>query len=104
MKKILYSIPAVMVCMIYALLIALAGGIDGLQPIAYLYISLPILAAVLLRRGKWWGCFFGVVMGAVMLYQGMTAQPQLFVGFVIGLILIAYYLAMGLVCAASGKK
>ena len=34
----------------------------------------------------------------------MTAQPQMMVAFVSGLILAAYYAAMGLVCAASHKK
>ena len=67
-------------------------------------ILLPIAAGVLLRKGKWWGCFFGIAMGGLMIYSGMTAQPQLFVGFVIGLILAAYYAAMGLFCAADLGK
>ncbi len=104
MKKFLYIMPAVLICMLYALLAALAGGIGGFQPIAFVYILLPIAAGVLLRKGKWWGCFFGIAMGGLMIYSGMTAQPQLFVGFVIGLILAAYYAAMGLVCAADRGK
>ena len=104
MKKFLYVMPAVLICMLYALLTVLAGGIRGFQPIALLYIGFPVLAAVFLRKGKWWGCLFGISMGAVMLCSGMTAQPQVFAGFVAGLILAAYYAAMGLVCAASNKK
>ena len=38
MKKFLYIMPAVLICMLYALLIALAGGIGGFQPIAFAYI------------------------------------------------------------------
>ena len=104
MKKFLYIMPAVLICMLYALLTALAGGISGFQPIAFVYIILPILAGFLLRKGKWWGCLFGMTMGALLIYNGMTAQPQVFAGFVAGLILAAYYAAMGLVCAASQKK
>ena len=104
MKKFLYVMPAVLICMLYALLTVLAGGIGGFQPIALLYIGFPVLAAVFLRKGKWWGCLFGIGMGAVLVYSGMTAQPQVFVGFVAGLVLIGYYAAMGLVCAASHKK
>ena len=104
MKKFLYIMPAVLICMLYALLTALAGGISGFQPIAFVYIILPILAGVLLRKGNWWGCLFGMTMGALLIYNGMTAQPQVFAGFVAGLILAAYYAAMGLVCAASQKK
>ncbi len=104
MKKFLYVMPAVLICMLYALLAALAGGIGGFQPVAYLYILLPIAAGVLLRKGKWWGCLFGIAMGALLVYNGMTAEPQVFAVFVAGLILAAYYTAMGLVCAASRKK
>ena len=104
MKKFLYILPAVLICMLYALLTALAGGISGFQPIAFVYIILPILAGVLLRKGKWWGCLFGMTMGALLIYNGMISEPQVFAGFVAGLILAAYYAAMGLVCAASKKK
>ena len=104
MKKFLYIMPAVLICMLYALLAALAGGISGFQPIAFAYITLPILAGVILRKGKWWGCFFGIAMGALLIYNGMTAEPQIFAGFVAGLVLVAYYIAMGLISAASQKK
>ena len=79
------------------------NGIGGFQPIAFAYIIFPILAGVFLRKGKWWGCFFGIAMGVLLIYNGMTAQPQIMVGFVAGLILTAYYIAMGLTCVASQK-
>ena len=104
MKKFLYIMPAVLVCMLYALLATLTGGISGFQPIAFAYIILPILAGILLRKNKWWGCLFGMAMGALLTYNGMTAEPQIIIGFVAGLILAAYYAAMGLICAASQKK
>ena len=103
MKKFLYIMPAVLICMLYALLAALAGGISGFQPIAFAYMGLPVLAGFFLRKGKWWGSFFGITVGALLIYNGMTAQPQMMVGFVAGLILAAYYIAMGLACAASQK-
>ena len=104
MKKFLYIMPAVLICMLYALLATLAGGIGGFRPIAFLYISLPILAGIFLRKGKWWGCLFGIAMGAMLVYNGMTAQPQMMAGFIAGLVLAAYYIAMGLTCAASQRK
>ena len=104
MKKFLYIMPAVLICMLYTMLVILAGGVSGFQPIAVAYILLPIGAGVLLRKGKWWGCLLGIAMGGMLIYNGMTAQPQLFVGFVIGLILAAYYAAMGLACVAGQKK
>ena len=104
MKKFLYIMPAVLICMLYALLTALAGGVSGFQPIAFVYILLPIAAGVLLRKEKWWGCVFGVAMGALLIYNGMTAQPKLMVGFAAGMILVGYYAVMGIVCAADNKN
>ena len=100
MKKFLYIMPAVLISMMYALLAALAGGISGFQPIAFVYILCPILAGLLLRKGKWWGCLLGIAMGGILLYNGRNMMTA----FVIGLVLVAYYAAMGLVCAASRKK
>jgi len=104
MKKFLYIMPAVLILMLYTLLTALAGGVAGFQPIAFAYISLPLIAGILLRKDKWWGCLFGIAMGGILLYNGMTANPQMMIAFVIGLVLVAYYAAMGLICAAAQKK
>ena len=100
MKQFLYVMPAVLICMLYALLAALAGGISGFQPIAFVYIALPLLAGLLLRKGNWWGCLFGIAMGGILLYTGRTVM----IAFIAGLVLVAYYIAMGLVCAASPKE
>ena len=98
MKKFLYIMPAVLICMLYGLLAALAGGFGGFQPIAIVNICLPIAAGILLRKNKWWGCLFGVAMGAVLIFTGMTAAR------IAGTVLAVYYIVMGIVCAASNKK
>lgn len=100
MKKYLYIMPTVLILMLYALLAALAGGVSGFQPIAFAYIILPILAGVFLRKDKWWGCFFGIAMGGLLLWSGR----DMMVAFIAGLVLAVYYIVMGLVCAASLKK
>ena len=100
MKKYLYIMPTVLILMLYALLAALAGGVSGFQPIAFAYIILPILAGVFLRKDKWWGCFFGIAMGGLLLWSGRNMM----VAFIAGLVLAVYYIVMGLVCAASLKK
>ena len=98
MKKFLYIMPAVLICMLYALLAALAGGFGGFQSIAIVNICLPIAAGILLRKNKWWGCLFGAAMGAVLIFTGMTAAR------IAGTVLAVYYIVMGIVCAASNKK
>ena len=104
MKRFLYIMPAVLILMLYALLTVLAGGISGFQPIAFLYILLPVLAGIFLRKDRWWGCLFGMAMGAVLLYNSMTAQPRLAAGIAGGAVLAGYYAVMGLVCGVSRKK
>ena len=49
MRRFLYILPAVLICMVYAILTILAGGISGYQPIVLVYIGFPILAAIFLR-------------------------------------------------------
>ena len=98
MKKFLYIMPAVLILMLYALLAALAGGVSGFQPVAYLYMILPIAAGILLRKGKWWGCLFGAAMGTMLFFTGMT------VARIAGIVLAVYYIAMGIVCVVSNKK
>ena len=105
MKKYLYIMPAVLICMLYGLLAALAGGIGGFQPIAFVYILLPILSGIFLRKGKWWGCLFGMAMGGILLYMGSQTNGQhIDMERPMGIGFLVYYAAMGLVCAASQKK
>jgi len=105
MKKFLYIMPAVLILMLYTLLTALAGSVAGFQPIAFAYIGLPLIAGILLRKDKWWGCLFGMAMGAVLLYMGSQASGQVIdIERPMGIGFLVYYAAMGLVCAAVKKN
>ena len=104
MRKFLYIMPAVLICMLYGLLATLAGGIGGFQPIAFAYILLPVLVGILLRKEKWWGCLFGMTMGGILLYMGSQANGQVIdIERPMGIGFLVYYAAMGLVCAISKK-
>lgn len=99
MRRFLYMMPAILVCMLYALLAILVGGIGGFQPIVLVYIGFPILAAVFLRKGKWWGCLFGIAMGAVLFYMSNQYNGQTIdIERPMGIIFIIYYFVMGLLC------
>ena len=105
MRKFLYIMPAVLVCMLYTLLATLAGGISGFQPIAFIYVIFPLVSGILLRKGKWWGALFGIAMGAVLLYMGSQANGQpIDIECPMGIGFLVYYALMGLICAASQKK
>ena len=103
MRKFLYILPAVLICMVYAILTILAGGISGYQPIVLVYIGCPILAGIFLWKGTWWGCLFGIAMGAVLLYMGSQYTGQVIdIEKPLGTAFLIYYAVMGLLC--SKKK
>ena len=105
MKSFLYIMPAVLICMLYALLAALAGGISGFQPIAFAYILLPIGAGILLRKGKWWGCLFGIAMGALLIYMGGQHNGQVMdIECPMGIAFLVYYAVMGFLCWHTRKN
>lgn len=104
MKKFLYIMPAILICMLYLLLAALAGGFSGFQSIAFIYIIFPVVSGILLRRGKWWGGLFGVAMGSVLIYNSMTTDTGMKAALMIGIVLAVYYAVMSLVCATDNKK
>ncbi len=99
MKKILYLTPAVVVCLFYGLMAVLVGGIGGFQPLALLYICLPVLASALLVKGKWWGCIPGMSLGAVLLYMGSQYTGQVLnIEQPLGIVFTVYYFLMGILC------
>lgn len=105
MKRFLYMMPAILMCMLYALLTILAGGIGGFQPIVLVYIGFPILAAVFLRKGRWWGCLFGIAMGAVLLYMGSQYIGQTIdIERPMGIAFIVYFIVMGLICYKQNNR
>ena len=103
MKKFLYIMPAVLVCMLYMLLATLAGGFAEFQPIAFVYIF-SIAFGILLRRGKWWGGLLGIAMGALVIYNSMTAENTVKATLIFGFVFVAYYALMSVLCAADHKK
>ena len=105
MKKFLYIMPAVLICMLYALLTALAGGIGGYQPVVLLYIGFPLLAGILLRKNKWWGSLFGMAMGALLVYMGSQSSGQpIDIERPMGVAFIIYYALMGILCLMDIRK
>ncbi len=98
MKRILYTMPAVMAVLLYGMLAILAGGFGGFAPIAWMTIILPVLAALLLLGGRWWGCIPGMLLGGLYLSVGIGFLAEAGVNFqiIFGSVIFAYYLVMGL--------
>lgn len=102
MKRVLYTMPAVMVVIFYGMLALLAGGFASFQPRAWLMILMPAAAAVLLLAGKWWGGIFGMLLGGLMISVGMSGGNR--VVMLLGAGVFVYYMVMGIVCLMDAKK
>ena len=103
MKKVLYTAPAIVLCVIYGSLILLAGQFASLELKAWLTILLPVLSAVLLNKGYRWGFLPGIALGIfLMCLTFFGAGAVMNFDMIMGIILALYYGAMGIV--ASVKK
>jgi len=102
--KILYCFPAAL----YGGIMALIGtdlGFGGFAPEAWVYITLLLLAAVLLSKNKWWGCIPGIAVGGIMICIFETSSAHHHINEnPIALGVILYFAAMGLICWKIHRK
>jgi len=99
MKKVLYTAPAIVICVIYGMLALLAGGFASFQARAWLMILLPVISAALLVRGKWWGCCPGMILGGLLISIGGNGIAMAFGGIV-----FLYYAVMGILCGKDARN
>ena len=111
MKKVLYFLPAVVICLIYGfILMVLEGGFDAaadmVRSVVVLYIALPVVGSVLLAKGKWWGSLFGVAMGLLLVYSNLqySGHQHVNVDMPLGIAFAVYYGAMGIWCALPKRS
>lgn len=102
--KLLYSFPALLYCGLVAL-IGFDAGFGGFQQEAWIYVALLLAAAVLLSGKKWWGSIPGMTVGGIIIYLFETSHVHQHVNVTpIGIAIILYYAAMGLICYKLHKK
>ena len=102
MKRVLYTMPAVMVLLFYGMLAVLAGGVSGFQPWAWMVVLMPLAAAVLLVAGRWWGCVPGMMLGGMLISMGLMGNGNL--AMICGGAVFAYYMVMGILCFTDARK
>ena len=102
MKRVLYTMPAVMVVLFYGMLAILAGGVSGFQVRAWLVVLMPVAAAVLLLAGRWWGSVFGMGLGGLLISMGLVGNST--ISMILGGAVFAYYMVMGILCFADSRK
>lgn len=96
--KLLYIFPAFLYCGFLAM-IGLGTGFGALLPVAWVYAALLIAAAVLLSMNKWWGSIPGAAVGGIVIYLFEHSSAHHHINEnPIGIVVIVYFLAMGLIC------
>ena len=111
MKKILFWLPAFVICLIYGFILLILEGsfeaaVDMVQNVVVLYIALPVIGSVLLSRGKWWGSIFGIAMGLLLIYNHLqySGHQHVNVDVPLGIVFAVYYLVMGILCALPKRR
>lgn len=102
MKRVLYTMPAVMVVLFYGMLALLAGGFASFQPRAWLMILMPVASAILLLAGRWWGSIFGMTLGGLLISVGRIGNST--VSVLVGTAVFIYYIVMGILCLKDARK
>lgn len=80
MQKVMYFAPGVTALVLYGLP-ALSGGLGAMHGAVWFFIALLFVSALLLWRGKWWGCLGGVLAGMVLIdmstrYTGQVIEIE----------------------------
>ncbi len=103
-KKILYFAPSIIALLLYIIL-GFASGFATISPMVWLWIAIMFIAAVVMLKGKWYGCIGGLIVGCVLIYMSTKYTGQPFdIERPLGLILCVYYLICGVTVYKKDKK
>lgn len=69
-----------------------------------LLVGLLFAAAILMMKGKWWGCIGGIICGLAFIYMGVYNQGQIISESLIGIVFCVYFVICGLLCYMSKKR
>lgn len=97
LKVIAYFFPAVISLVIYTVL-AVSSGFGSIHPLAWCFVALLFVSAVLMLKNKWWGCIGGLLTGGVIIYMGTQYTGQVINESPIGIGLCIYFIICGIIC------
>lgn len=61
MKKAVFFIPVILTLLFYGWIISYQKSLLGFDGNELVCLALLLIAAVLMKDGKWWGCAFGLI-------------------------------------------
>lgn len=68
-----------------------------------LLLGLLFAAAILMMKGKWWGCIGGIIFGLIFICMGSYDHGQIISESLIGVAYCVYFVICGLLCYMSKK-
>jgi hypothetical protein len=90
--KIVFYLPAILFTAFYGLA-AMSIGISSISPIAFVWITLFIVAGALLRKGKFFGGFIGIIPGIHFIYMSTKDTGQVMdIEMPMGVIILIFYM------------
>ena len=91
MKKILYFFPFVLGCALYVFL-GIVSTFGSINPFVWIALVMLFVAGLLMKDNKWWGCFFGIAIGILLIYMGSRETGQIIKETPFGIIICIYYI------------
>ncbi len=107
MKKIcayvLYFLPFAVSIFFYGA-IAISVSLNSIDQIAWVFCFLLFASAVLMLKGRWYGCVCGFIVGGILIYMGNQYTGQVISESLVGIIFCAYFAVCGFVCFKLSNK
>lgn len=104
MKKLFYFIPAMLTLLFY-LALAVVGGLGAISPWAWFWVAVLFLSALLLSKGRWYGCAGGFGLGCTLIYMSTRFTGQVIAAELpLGILFCLYYLVCGIVVYKKARR
>ncbi len=104
MRKTIYFAPAIIALFLYMIL-AFADSFGAINPMVWLCIAFMFISAVLMLKGKWYGCIGGFAVGGILIYMSTKYTGQIIdIEKPLGIILCIYYLICGCIVYKGSKR
>lgn len=103
LKVVGYFLPAITSLLFYAA-ISFNDGFSSIHPLAWCFVVLLLVSAILMLKNKWWGCIGGLFTGGILIYMGMQYTGQIINESPICIVLCIYYALCGLLCSKQKNQ
>lgn len=102
MRKILYFLPFVLGCILYVFL-GIVSSFGSINPFVWIALIMLFISGLLMKNNKWWGCFFGITIGILLICMGNQETGQIIKETPFGIIICIYYIVCAIITYKNKK-